>query len=262
MATKTTLMPTAYTLIIKDLIDGEYKTPANEPAFLEIAWGLNVLKVNLIATVIDNYVSDDEKFASITLDDGTGVIRSKAFQNTRVIADIKAGTIILFIGWIRNYNDELYLVPEIVKPVTNYDKLSLIKIEAHIFKKKFLNKKDEKNTTQKTDIKETNEQPKEQIIKETIKTSKSTESINLESTESKTSNENTNTEEPKKEPTEKEIREKVVTAIESLDKGEGVDYADILKNVNLELHLVEKAIDELLSEGSCYEPRAGKLKVL
>ncbi|NOR84727.1 hypothetical protein GQ473_01275 [archaeon] len=258
MATKTTLMPTAYTLTIKDLIDGEYKTPANEPAFLETAWGLSVFKCNLIATVIDNYVSDDEKYASITLDDGTGVIRSKAFQNTRVIADIKAGTIIQFIGWIRNYNDELYLVPEIVKPVTNYDKLSLMKIEAYTFKKKFLKEK----IDEKTDHKEINEQPNEQIIKETITTPKPTEPTNTKSADSKPAYENTNAEEPKKEPTEKEIRQKVVTAIESLDKGEGVDYADILKNVNLELQLVEKAIDELLSEGSCYEPRAGKLKVL
>ena len=257
MAPKTTLMPSAYTLTIKDLIDGEYKTPANEPAFIETAWGLSVFKVNLIATIIDNYVSDDEKYASITLDDGTSVIRSKAFQNTRVIADIKAGTIIQFIGWVRNYNDELYLVPEIVKPVTNYDKLSLMKIEAHTFKKKYLNKKDE-TTTIKTDIKETKEQTKE----ETIKTEKPTEPTTIKSTEPKTNNENTNAEDTKKEPTEKEIREKVVNTIESLDKGDGVDYADILKNVNLELQLVEKAIDELLSEGSCYEPRAGKLKVL
>ena len=234
-------------ITIKDIISGTYQTPAKTSPFLETLWGLKVLKVNIIATIIDNYVSDDEKYATITLDDGTGVIRSKAFQNTRLIADIKAGEIIQFIGWIRNYNDELYLVPEIIQIIEDYNKIALMKLEANTFKTNFL----KETKSEKTD------EPKE-----TQSTPNITENSQTKTEKPKQTDQINNSAEPKKELDENEIRQLVIDSIEKLDDGEGVDYTDILKNVKLELHLVEKAIDELLSEGSCYEPRAGKLKVL
>lgn len=67
---------------------------------------------------------------------------------------------------------------------------------------------------------------------------------------------------PKKEEPIKEItKSDVLKVIEELDEGDGADYMDIIKCLDDEKS-VEKVIDELLEDGTCFEPRPGKIKKL
>ena len=76
-----------------------------------------IVRVNIIANVIDKFESEGEtKFASITLDDGSGQIRARLFGNDiSKFRDITQGDTLIIIGMLRSYNQELYILPEIIK---------------------------------------------------------------------------------------------------------------------------------------------------
>jgi RPA family protein len=67
--------------------------------------------------VIDKFESTGEtKFATITVDDGSGQIRARVFSDDlHKFENIVQGDTLTIIGLIRSYNQELYILPEIVK---------------------------------------------------------------------------------------------------------------------------------------------------
>ncbi len=74
-----------------------------------------VQRINLIATILLK-----EKLGNITnvkIDDGTGQIVLRFFENLSFIEALEVGNTILIIGKPRTYNQEVYLSPEIVKKV-------------------------------------------------------------------------------------------------------------------------------------------------
>jgi RPA family protein len=84
--------------------------------FLELG-NRKIIRVNIIANVIDKYSSEGEKrYATITIDDASGQIRIKVFgEDVAMLQDISQGETILVIGVLRSYNQDLYILPEIVK---------------------------------------------------------------------------------------------------------------------------------------------------
>lgn len=84
--------------------------------FLELD-NKKIIRVNIIANIVDRYVSEgDKKFLTLTIDDGTGQIRIKVFgEDTDKYSDLTQGETILVIGVLRSYNRDLYIMPEIMK---------------------------------------------------------------------------------------------------------------------------------------------------
>lgn len=77
-----------------------------------------IVRVNLIATVIDKFVSELKPYIAVTLDDNTGMIRVKAFaDDLPLLEKIEIGDTVLVIGVLRYFGGELYILPEIVKIV-------------------------------------------------------------------------------------------------------------------------------------------------
>jgi len=124
---------TAYKLRIGDLIRGtpvveDIAQEVSDPnqtisqgtkerfRFLELG-DKRIVRVNIIANVIDKYNSEGEKhWASITVDDATGQIKVKVFgEDTSKFDNLNQGDTILVIGVLRSFNQELYISPEIVK---------------------------------------------------------------------------------------------------------------------------------------------------
>ncbi len=59
---------TANKLKIEDLVHGEYvHSPEGEPNYLVTPWEEEVLRVNLIATIVDDFIRDDGGYATVTL---------------------------------------------------------------------------------------------------------------------------------------------------------------------------------------------------
>lgn len=84
--------------------------------FLELG-DKKIIRVNIIANIVDKYVSEGERrFATITVDDGTGQVRLKLFgEDVAKFDELSHGDTIMIIGVLRSYNREVYVSPEIIK---------------------------------------------------------------------------------------------------------------------------------------------------
>ncbi len=108
----------AYKLRIGDILKGKPYQADGKFMFLELG-DKKIVRVNIMANCIDKFVQEgDKKYASVTIDDASGQIRLKVFgDDVDVVKDILQGDTLQIIGNIREWNDELYLIPEIVKKV-------------------------------------------------------------------------------------------------------------------------------------------------
>lgn len=84
--------------------------------FLELG-NKQIIRVNIIANIIDKYVSDGERrFASITIDDGSGQMRVRVFgEDFNKFDNLSQGDTIVIIGLLRSFNNELYILPEVIR---------------------------------------------------------------------------------------------------------------------------------------------------
>jgi len=107
---------TAHKVCIKDLFNGVYVQQEGWlPNYIQVL-DKQVSRINLIATVIDKQIFDS--LITISLDDGTGVIQAKTFnEDTKKLQNINIGDFILLIGRPRRYNEQLFLTIEIIKKI-------------------------------------------------------------------------------------------------------------------------------------------------
>ena len=103
--------------------------------------GKNVVRVNLIANIIDKYIQEGEKkFGSITLDDASGQIKAKLFgEDVEKFSELNQGDTVLVIGLLRMWNNELYLTPEIIRKKDTRN-LLVRKLEAELEQPKTLDR--------------------------------------------------------------------------------------------------------------------------
>lgn len=111
----------AHKIRIGDLLRGNQIFEEMEGAnkrlkFIELG-NKQISRVNIIANIVDKYESTGEtRFASVTLDDGSGQIRARVFgEDLNKFEDMMQGDSVIIIGFLRSYNQELYLFPEIIK---------------------------------------------------------------------------------------------------------------------------------------------------
>jgi RecG-like helicase len=106
----------AFKMRIGDILSGKIILEGERFKFMESA-GRQVVRTNVVANVIDKYIQDGEKkFASVTLDDGNGQIKLKAFgDDIEKFSHLNQGDTVLVIGLLRTWNNETYITPEIIK---------------------------------------------------------------------------------------------------------------------------------------------------
>jgi RecG-like helicase len=112
---------TAYKLRINDILRGT-------PIFEDIGEGnkrlkslelgeKSIVRVNIVANIVEKYENEGERrFASITLDDGSGQIKARVFaDDISKFNELKEGDTLVLIGVLRFYNQEIYIIPEVLK---------------------------------------------------------------------------------------------------------------------------------------------------
>lgn len=100
----------AYIVNVNDLLSSRFvKESGWNPSYVVIA-DKNVSRINVIGIITD--VSEENNFQNIVVDDGTGRISVRNFEKR---ADVAIGNIVLVVGRIRQYGNEKYVVPEIIK---------------------------------------------------------------------------------------------------------------------------------------------------
>ncbi|MEX0920422.1 MAG: OB-fold nucleic acid binding domain-containing protein [Candidatus Pacearchaeota archaeon] len=107
---------TAYKLRIGDILIGKPVNNGERFGFLELG-EKQIVRVNIVGNIVDKYESEgDKRYVFLTLDDGSGQIKLKAFgDEAEKFKEIVQGQTVVVIGNIRHWNDEIYVSPEIIK---------------------------------------------------------------------------------------------------------------------------------------------------
>jgi RPA family protein len=127
----------AFKFRIGDLLIGKPIMDGDRFSFLELG-DRKIIRVNIIGNITDRYESEgDRKYIFFTLDDGSGQIKLKCFgEDVLKFKDIIQGQTVLVIGSLRNFNNETYISPEIIKEEdTRYLLLRKLEIEKEKGKK-------------------------------------------------------------------------------------------------------------------------------
>lgn len=106
----------AFKYRIGDLLVGKPIFDGERFSFLELG-DKKIMRVNVIGNIVDKYEAEGEKkYIFSTLDDGSGQIKLKAFgDDADRLKNINQGDTVVVIGLLRNFNNETYISPEIVK---------------------------------------------------------------------------------------------------------------------------------------------------
>jgi len=108
----------AYKLKIGDLLIGKpiFDSETDRFSFIELG-DKKIIRVNIIGNIVDRYESEGEKkYLFFTLDDGSGQIKLRIFgDDVDKFMGVRQGQTIIVIGNLRNFNNETYILPEIIK---------------------------------------------------------------------------------------------------------------------------------------------------
>ena len=120
--------PIAYKKSIADLIDAKYIKPEGHAANFLQADGQEIARVNVMAAVVSK--ADFQNYVNISIDDGTGRISARAFDNPMLVGNIKVGDVVMIIGRPREFSSEKYILIEAIKSVNPaWAKLRKIELE-------------------------------------------------------------------------------------------------------------------------------------
>jgi len=215
---------TAFHISIARLKQGKYhKGEGYNPNYILLDDSTKVSRCNIIAVVVSIPTDIDN---NVLIDDGTEKISLRTFEAPSIFDKVTIGDVILVIGKPREYNDEIYIIPEIIKKIKDNGWVLLRKKELalHVLKTK-------------------NNQPEQKEENMRKKVEKDDSSEHMEN------------------PTElpSEIKD-VYGIIKNLDTGEGADTQEVIKKFPGKN--TEKIITNLLLEGEIFEIKPGRLKVL
>lgn len=266
-----------------DLVNGRYyKQEGFEPNYVITPYGLRASRVRVLGTVVDTYVNDDESYGAVTIDDGSATLRAKFFQELDMMEGIEEGQIVEVIGKVKQYDGEMYVNPELVVARGPEEEI-LRALDIHQLRETWQEHVEKVESLEEADRSE--DDIIEEMQGEGLKPDE-TRSIlaylrmddmdpgdavpapqpqqgggqgpTMEHAESTSSEGDADDDEEDGESP----RKKVVEALEELDEGEGADYGSIEEAVDVDEDTLEDAINDLLSDGTCYEPRPGRIKQL
>lgn len=106
----------AYKLRIGDIKAGNPIKENDKLNFVKVD-NKEVRRVNIVANIIERFDNPgDKNYTFFTIDDASGQIRLKAFgEDAEKFKDIGQGDTVMVIGKLREYQDKIYVQPEIIK---------------------------------------------------------------------------------------------------------------------------------------------------
>jgi len=127
---------TAVRASISDITNGSYSND-NGPHVIS-PFGVELRRVVLVGFVVNKFYregdeSGKKRFESITLDDGTDTIGVKVWgeEDSDILEGVKESILALVVGRVREYNDEVYLMPEVVRELKDPNYMSLHLLERY-----------------------------------------------------------------------------------------------------------------------------------
>ncbi|MCJ7478603.1 MAG: OB-fold nucleic acid binding domain-containing protein [Candidatus Nanohaloarchaeota archaeon QJJ-7] len=253
---------------IEDIIDGEYNEQEGfDPNYVLTPQGLVVSRARVLGTVVDTFINDDESYGAVTVDDGSGTIRGKFFQDLGMMEDVEEGDIVELIGKVKEYEGERYVNPELILDRSpTYELVRALELEqleeewveyVELAEELKEDGKPDESIVQELQGKGLSEEDAEGVL-QFVEDGIGERSREIEAESDEVSTEETEDDEDEND----DLRESVMAAIETLDEGEGVEYSAIREEAGIDEDTLEDVINDLLSDGTCYEPRPGRIKKL
>ncbi|MFB6100028.1 MAG: OB-fold nucleic acid binding domain-containing protein [Candidatus Nanohalobium sp.] len=234
----------------QELNTGKYfQREGFEPNFLLTPEGKRLSRARLVATVVDRFINDDETYGSLTLDDGKDTTQIKFFNELELMEGFETGDIIEVVGKVREYQGQIYLDGEILRHREP---------EAELLHKLRQKKTQEEWNQIHETVKQLKESGKDQEEIEKEMAGK----LNENEVDALLQSFGESFDQAETEEDRENLERKVLEAVEDLDEGEGADYADIVEDIDEPEDQLEDTINNLLSDGTCYEPQPGKIKKL
>jgi RPA family protein len=223
---------TAYIVSAAQLLSGEFvKVEAEwEPNYVKVG-DRNVSRVNLLGTVISVSGETGFNYEQVTVDDGTGTISVRAFNQPGFLAGFAVGDVVLVIGRPRQYGNEIYILPEIVK---HFDSPKWIEVR-HL-ELKLLAATHPTAAAPVAQAEPTIAAVHEESVEEGAEAG------------------------PKKDEKQETPSRRVFGLIKMLDDGRGADFDLVVAKSGI--NGAENIIMTLMEVGEVFEIRPGKLKVL
>ena len=214
------------------------------PSYVLSPSGQRLSRVRVLATAVDKFVSENGKFAALTLDDGTDTISARVFNALSMLEAVDKGNIVDVIARIKEYQGEIYLLPEVITKIEdpNIELLRQLEIQEQ---EKEAEKKRQLVLEYRSQVADVSELAR--LMKERF-------GIEQEEVESFMQQEDV--------PKAKEGKSEILKLIEALDSGEGCNYQELVQAAGMSEESLDAIVNELLEEGSCFEPRPGKIKKL
>lgn len=210
---------TAQKVWIKNLVNGSYQKDPGEfgPSYVVVK-DLKCGRVNLIATVIHKYQNETGNYYNLTLDDGSGSVKVKTWnEDVKLLQNSEIGDQVLIVGKPKENNGEIFISPEIVK------KTDPVWIQ---IRKKELGKlwgaveRDQIITVAPENVDEGMTIIEEDIVEEPVKPSES-------------------------------LRQKILDFVSKGD--DGVNKSELIFSLGIESAEAENTIKEMIKEGEVYE---------
>jgi len=242
-----TLRQTTVRTRISDVVNGKFvRKEGMEPSYVLTELGQKISRAHLLGTIVDKFMSEDGNYSTITIDDDSDSIRIKAFrEDSNIFDNFEIGDLVIVIGKVREYTDENYIIPEIVKKIVNpnYEILHKLEVLKRLLKNKKVLEGIKKEKDKFTDAGELKKYAKKHGVD-----TEAVEAVVETLTEEKSE--------------EKDYKPLLIETLDKLDEGEGVELKRLLAESNLPENTFEEVINELLSDGICFEPKPGVLKMV
>lgn len=117
----------AFKVWISDILNSGFMKDETSAGYIKIN-EVVISRVNLIATVV--YKADQEQnLGGVMIDDGTGKILLKSFENFAPFSKVDVGDMVLAVGRIREFSSEKYIMPEILKKLNDANWMAVRKLE-------------------------------------------------------------------------------------------------------------------------------------
>lgn len=248
---------TAKKVLVEDAVNGSYHTQEGfKSNYIITPKGEKVSRVNLVGTVMAKFINDDESYGFLVLDDETETIRGKFFQEMSPLEDVEEGDLVRMVGKIREYEDEIYVNPEIIQNIEDPNQVTLWLAD-------IADRLDELNSVKQRLKELENEHPDDYKERAASEFGEDTVRSILESRDMDEGEETfsgSDDEEPEED--EGEIKDDVLDKIDDLDEGKGASYQEITDSLDYDDQKIEEIINDLLTDGTCFEPRPGRIKKL
>lgn len=98
----------------RDLVEGEFvKTEGSmEPNYVVTPLNEMVSRARVMGVVVSRFVSEDESYINVTIDDTTETLALRAFRETEALKDVEVGQTIDVVGKAKEYQGEIYILVE------------------------------------------------------------------------------------------------------------------------------------------------------